>query len=330
MQYINLVNSILGRMREEPITELSTDQTTIAYKVQLSVQRAVARVWNHKSWAFKRRSTTLSLTSGIADYVLPKTAGEVYSVTLSEMPWVIKPVPKYLFDSLVPNPVETGNPRASVLSDFLGVSAQPSSASTISVVSSSAGDTTQSVLVQGVVSGEDDYEVVALVGTTPVATSKSFTSISSITKSAVTSGRITLTSNSGGVTNLVLGPNDLTVRLRKITFHPTPASSLTATINHLALPPNLTHKWQDTLIPDRWTYVVEQWAFALGLMPKGQDQLNEQTAQLNLGIKMLEEDMASEEMVSVEEPIVALKPGQDGNVMRTGIPTGYGQVEERI
>lgn len=327
MQYLTHVNTLLGKMRQEPITDLSTDQTTDAFKAQVAVQRAVARIWNFKTWSFKRRSKTLSLTSGTADYELPKNAGEIYSITLSEAPYVIQPVAKYVFDRLVLNPIDTGNPSLSMLSDYLGVSEQPTAASTISVVSSSSLDNTQSVLIQGLVSGEDDYEVVSLNGTSAATTSKSFTHIESVTKSEATAGRVTLTSDSGGVTNLVLGPNELTTRLRKITFFPEPASSLTATLNFFALPPNLTHKWQDTLIPDRWAYVIDQWAFALGLQPKGQEQQAEQTAQLATAIKMLEEDMASEEIISIEEPMVSLKPGQGSGVLRAGLPSGYGHVE---
>lgn len=327
MQYLTLINTVLGKMRQEPITDLSIDQTTEAYKAQVAVNRAIARVWNYKTWSFKRRSRTLSLTSGTADYELPKTAGEVYSITLNQSPWKISAISKALFDMLVQNPTDTGNPQVGILSDSLGVNEQPTSASTISLSSSSSSDTTQSVLVQGLVSGEDDYELINLNGTTPAATTKSFSYIEAVTKSALTAGRVTLTSNSAVTTNLILGPNDLTVRLRKITFFPEPASTLIATINYFARPPILTHKWQDSLIEDRWTSVVDQWAFSLALQGKGQDQLAEQQAQMSLAIKMLEEDMASEEVISIEEPLISLKAGEGGNGMRVGLPSGYGYVE---
>lgn len=312
MLFIEHVNVVLQKLRQDPISSLSTDTTTEAYRAQIAVNRAIARVWNHKSWSFKSRSDTLALTASTASYPLPKLVGEPYSTISSLHPYKVFPISKHLFDLYVPNPTATGNPYFMILSEMRGVTTQLSSASTIGAVSSSASDTTQKVLVKGIVSGEEDYEELTLNGTTQVTTTKSFSSIQSITKSATTAGRVTITSTGDSSTLLVLSPIDQTARLRQATFYPTPSASATITIHHFRLPPFLTHAYEDHQIPRRWDYVVDQWAYALALQAKGQDQLAEFQNQIALATKMLEEDMASEEIISIEEPVLPLKAGEGG------------------
>jgi len=85
---------------------------------------------------------------------------------------------------------------------------QPSSASTISVVSDSSSDTTQSIMIYGVVNNNRTLETVELNGTSSVSTEKSFSQIISVKKSSSTSGTITLKSNGGAVTNCTLSSTE--------------------------------------------------------------------------------------------------------------------------
>lgn len=81
---------------------------------------------------------------------------------------------------------------------------QPSSVSAISVVSSDAMDTSQTVTISGLVNGLEDVETVTLNGTTAVSTIKTFTYIAGTRKNENTAGIITCTSNSGVVTNCTM------------------------------------------------------------------------------------------------------------------------------
>jgi hypothetical protein len=291
-------------MRQDPITVLSADTSSVAYRVQIAVQRAIARVWNAKQWTFKQRKTTLALTSGTSEYNLGKEVGEPYIVLISASPYLVRPKAEEDFDTRMPNPTATGNPDYYMLYEYAGVETQPTSASILTLASSDNSDTTQSVLVRGVVSGQEDYEQVALNGTTPVTTTKQFTSVRSISKSAATAGRVAITSNSGAVSVLTLGPLEKVTKLKKIRFFPQPSSSITATIKHFKEPFIPTQALDDSEIPGRWDYVIEQWAFAMALQPQGQDQLNEQSTQFQLAEKYLNEDMASEERQSAAQIIV--------------------------
>jgi hypothetical protein len=310
--FIEHVNVTLQRLRQTPITVLSTDTSDVAYRVQLAVQRAIVRVWNAKQWTFKQRKTTLALSSGTSEYNLGKDVGEPYICLLSASPYLVRPFAEEDFDTRIPNPTATGNPEKYMLFEYAGVETQPTAASALTLASSSASDTTQQVLIRGVVSGQEDYEIATLNGTTSVVTSKQFTSVRSISKSAETAGRITITSNSAAVTVLTLGPLEKTTRLKKVRFYPTPTSTLTATIKHFKQPFVPTQALDDSEIPSRWDYVVEQWAFAMALQPQGQDQISEQQAQFNLAEKYLNEDMASEESQTATSIIVPRRGLDDG------------------
>lgn len=107
---------------------------------------------------------------------------------------------------------------------------QPSTASTLSIVSSDAGDTTQTVRVSGIVSSYPDFEDFALNGVGAVAGTKSFSRIDRIAifDNAATptpnTGRITITSNTGAITNAVIPVNFINraVSYNKVQLYPIP------------------------------------------------------------------------------------------------------------
>lgn len=103
---------------------------------------------------------------------------------------------------------------------------QPTSASVVTVVSSSSADTTQTISVFGTVSGYPDFEQIVLNGTTSVPGTKSFSNIDRITKSASTTGRVTCTTNSAGNTLAVIptGYQTDAIRFKKIQLFPLPDS----------------------------------------------------------------------------------------------------------
>lgn len=99
--------------------------------------------------------------------------------------------------------------------------------STLNIASSDATDTAINVTIFGTVSGYPDFQTVATDssdGTTTVYTTKTFTAIERVTKSASTAGRITLTANSGATTVAVLPVGDSTdgIRYRKLQLYPLP------------------------------------------------------------------------------------------------------------
>lgn len=100
---------------------------------------------------------------------------------------------------------------------------QPTSASRLSIVSSSASDTTQTIRVKGISGGIEIEENVTITGKTPVLTNATdtFTQVRAISKSAATVGGITVTA--GSVTVAVLSPAALESRCRIMKLHYVPS-----------------------------------------------------------------------------------------------------------
>jgi hypothetical protein len=104
---------------------------------------------------------------------------------------------------------------------------QLKSDSNLSVSSSSSGDTGKSITIFGTVNGYPDYEVIntnASNGTTAVTGANIFTSIERISKASSTTGRITVTANSGNTTVAVIPTGDTVagVLYKKIQLYPLP------------------------------------------------------------------------------------------------------------
>lgn len=320
--FIDHVNSVLQKLRETPITELSTDTATEAYRVQIATRRAVWRVWNARQWSFKLRQHSFPTVSGQTEYVLPKAVGQASIIKSSQPPYRLEGISEDMFDRYVPNPTASGNAQFYRLYEMGGAQNQPSSASTLSITSNSASDTTQKVFIKGLVNSEVDTEEVSLAGTGTVSTTKSFSAVYAITKSAETEGNVTVTA--GATTIGRLAPQEKVLRLRILRLYPTPGSVYTITVKHFALPPLLTKAYEDTEIPTHWDYIIEQYAFAMALQPKGQEQITEQAQQFGLADKFLNEDMASEEQISAEKLILPERWGGTGDFGWLNSLDGFG------
>lgn len=320
--YLDHVNSVLNKLRETPVAALSTDATTEAYKAQEAVQRAVDRVWNAKQWSFKMRDYSFSTVAATASYPLFADCGEIYSLKSSESPYNIPLVGVTTFNKYVPDPTETGAPYIGVLTEQNGIIAQPASAGVVSVASSSASDTTQYVVVKGIVASQYvAVEQLSMAGTGTVSGAVSFSEILSVSKSSATAGVVTAVV--GSVTVARLWPGQKTSHTRHLKLYPTPDAAYTITAAYFSAPTRLTNAYEDTLIPARWDYVVDQYAFAFALQAKGQEQGGEFSAQYSVANKMLESDMAREESISSDELILPGDPTQTSDRGWETLPSGY-------
>lgn len=100
------------------------------------------------------------------------------------------------------------------------VAAQPSSSTTVRIVSSSASDSTaaKAITIRGVTANGVTSEALTPNGTSQVTSTNSFTKILGVTKAAAWVGNMTLTSNAGVVTNLVLFPTEYGRSYQQIEF----------------------------------------------------------------------------------------------------------------
>lgn len=179
---------------------------------------------------------TFNTVAGTQDYVMPDDFGKelvvrdtTNGVELARVDY------QYLITNYPDSIEDTGTVgRYTIYEDT--VKEQPSSASTISITSSSASDTTQTIRIRGIVSGSETSEAVTLNGTTAVVSTNSYTRIKAISKSAVTVGRITATSNSGAVTLSVMAPKITESRYKLMKLHYVPASVITVSVPYITKP----------------------------------------------------------------------------------------------
>ena len=105
---------------------------------------------------------------------------------------------------------------------------QPRQASIVSIVSSSASDTSGSITIFGTVSDYPDYETISLNGTTTADGSKSFSHIERIVSTSTARvGRVTVSANSAADTLAVLpvGATVREVKYHKVQIRPLPTAT---------------------------------------------------------------------------------------------------------
>lgn len=192
------------------------------------LNNAVKIVEGERKWKDLRWIEEVSTTDGTESYVLPydyKSLAFVWHRILGYN-YRMTAVPERRFVGQGFIGTTEGTPYWYRLFNSDHMLAQPSSASVITLVSSSNNDNESGdiVLVKGIVSGYPDYEQVTLNGTSSKVTTKSFTKVTDLIKAQATDGRITATSNSGAVTVGVipagLGPEKLRRKWIKFYYIP--------------------------------------------------------------------------------------------------------------
>lgn len=192
---------------------------------------------------------SFNTTAGQSDYVLPYNFGKEIYVYDSTNKIEIAPIDmQQLVRDYSSGINDTGAVQRYLIINKQ-VRNQPSSSSTLSLVSSSASDSTQTVRIKGIDSnGVELDESVTLNGTSAQVTSNSYTDIVSISKSATTVGRVTITSNSGAVTVAIMSPADLAYRVTAIRLHYTPDSSYTIKVPYIINPMPLSSDYDQPII----------------------------------------------------------------------------------
>lgn len=180
------------------------------------------------NWDAINHTHTITTVAGTQDYVLPTDFGkELY---VNDQTNLI-PIHFISLGDLADKYPATLSTQGSVLRYTIiesAVRAQPTSASTLSLVSSAAGDTTQTVRIKGTDANNVELdESVTLNGTSSQASSNTYLTIRSITKDGTTTGRITITSNSGAVTVAVMQPADLDYKVKLLRLHYVPSGVIT-------------------------------------------------------------------------------------------------------
>ena len=221
----NLRDQVLRIVDE--LDETTTEALVKELMNQAHQARCLERKWN---FMLHPREVTLTTVANQRLYTLHQEFGRpmyFYNATTNEYlqevgKEAIQENPTSLYADAVQNSVKQFA--------FIGETPfkdQPSTASTVSIVSNSASDTTAyQVVVKGEnANGEVFAEIVEMTGTTPVVTTGTFTFLTAISKNQAFNGTITVTCDSKTV--LTLLPWEMGRTYRQIMFLENPTGNET-------------------------------------------------------------------------------------------------------
>lgn len=200
---------------------------------------------------------TLNTVSGTQDYALPSNFKKEQFILDTTNNYYLNrtDIQEYSHDK--PSLVSTQSDSRDYAILKSPVDSQPTSASSLTFVSDSSSDTAEQVFVRGLNgSGVELYENVTLNGTSSVSTTNSYESIISFTKDQTT-GTITVTSNSGAVTNAVMSPQSKDCKRKILRLYQVPTQTLVLSIPYIIDPLPLIND-DDVPIIDCSDYIIER------------------------------------------------------------------------
>ena len=162
-------------------------------------------VWTYADLKSAEYNSTFSCVANKEIYYIDANIGRIKSMVNVTNEYPMTETSENTLNDIDPARTNTGTPAFYSLFGKSEVSAQPSIASQITIVSSSAADTTQSVRIIGLVSGVETAENKALNGIVPATTTATFAinGILGVRLSAACAGNITV---SAGAATLVIIP----------------------------------------------------------------------------------------------------------------------------
>lgn len=209
------------------LDEGSDAGTTLAL-VKDALNRSHRRLLSSRTWPFMLwpREESLTTTAGTRTYALKHGVSKLLTVYDQATRNPLPLISRREWEAMDVNRVDRqAYPAGAIYGDVWPVSAQPASA-TVSAVSSSASDTTTTVILQGLDSnGDSTTETLTMTGTTPVVSSTTWTHLWAVTKTGTWVGTLTL--STGGTTILTLLTTEDAKQYPTLEFIETPNSART-------------------------------------------------------------------------------------------------------
>lgn len=228
-------------------------------------QKVIASKGPKGGWFWLRQyGYTLTTSNGISDYALSPLVdiSKVINFRDETNDQALGYLTDSQFRTVEPSPDGTGTGFLYTVRGFSPVQNQPSSASTLSFTSTSASDVTSYIInVQGLnASSVLVYETVTLTGATPVVTTNSYTKIFALSKNIATNGIVTCTSNSGGVTNVVIPRKERHISHPVVFVYDVPSATGTLYYDFTMKLPDIVDDNDISLIPEQYHDAIETYA----------------------------------------------------------------------
>ena len=220
------------------------------------------------NWQNIRDDYTVTTTASTKDYSLPRDFGkELYVLDTTNKKRLSRMDLQEWFNEYYSDPTGTGTPDYYLILES-PVKAQPTSASVLACVSSSASDTTQVLHIRGIANSVEVEEDVTLTGVTPANTSNSYTRVIGISKDIATTGYQTITSNSAAVTIAIISKETLETRYKTFRLAKTPSATIIYGIPYIIKPLPLVDQYDYPVID--CADGIEEGAIATSLRKKKQ------------------------------------------------------------
>lgn len=208
----------IDEVSDQDITrDLVKDALNRSYKSVLG-----SRVWPFMKWPFEETITTVP---GVRAYALKPGITRVLTLWDVDAQAWFPLVPRREWEAVSVNrTLETGTPAGAIYGDVWPVVVQPTSATTLTVVSTSASDTGSTLTVTGLnAAGDTVSETLSATGLTPVTSTTAWTFITALSKSSDWVGTLTL-ATTGGTTLVTLPAATMGKQYPTLEFIETPSA----------------------------------------------------------------------------------------------------------
>lgn len=253
---------------------LDSANTTDQGNIRTAVDIAQKNILGRANFWFALKVPTANVLTTVADtavYVLPYDFHKGLFLRQTSSPVLMEEQDATKFYEETPDPTSpsTGKPTKFIINGLIWASAHPSSASKLSLASTSSSDTTQTVTIRGVASGVDVVEEQTLTGAVAVTSTNTYTQLFSIAKSAATAGTVTATSNAAAVTNVSLLPLQLFKEHWEVRLHLIPDDAYNILGGYYRKPWDMYYDADTLIVPDMHAEAVLSEATSILLFRQG-------------------------------------------------------------
>ena len=258
MQLTNILADLYRRLgyASSPATEVSTRLTAFVNQVHREI---ISRPGLEQLLRGDAPITFASVASQ-AQYALPPSVVSVEAITERTNNLRLREVSQSWIREMDPGLVQTGPPDSYALTGIQAVAVQPSAATGLWVVSSAAGDTTQSIKVETVRTGGYAFSGSAnLNGTTrvQVGTLTDHIEVTKFYASATGVGFISLYDAAASGNELARIPIGGTyARYQGIQLWPTPASAITYYVDYARTVADMSNSTDEPLLPEDFHWLL--------------------------------------------------------------------------
>lgn len=254
----NVRDNIMSTVRENQNASLYTD----------FINLALQEIFNARLWTWRRRKTTLATVAGQEDYNLDEEVDQIALLRQRTTPMKLVQMTDEEFYQQLPNleDLGTSTPRSYRLWEETGFSTNITTAEKITVASSSASDTSSfTVRVRGRDSnGLVVEETITLNGVTAVASATTYqaSGLLAISKSAATTGTLTVSGNTSATVMARIAPTMIAPRFKRISLYPVSNAAITLYMEYYETFRELIHDYDTPQMDTKWWWVAREGALS--------------------------------------------------------------------